>query len=559
MPHVLPTHGDDAVLDGDGLDESYLIEDTNSSGVVFNPRSGMRQPSPTLPRKTLTFPYATPPMAINATYAGSLLFPDAVTLAVYGGAGNTGTDPFIVLDHVLPIYVSRTPNIDPTNATTYAFKTTSGSVLFADVRAYFDKSTDAKTADGRRLYYLVQNNSGGAINPLGVIWQDYELFQINPVEPGITTQPAVWPVMRDTDDYPLFSGIDPYRYTTTHLLAPIANGATGQSTSSSFNSQTGGPPIKDLQFAVSPAMPVYISLTGPPNTSAPGPDVLVKLGGIVTLADLQGKYGDAGITSSFCLACVNNTGNTATPIFTLKFELTINGRFQQMPVFFASKGVELDPIGQINGICENFSSTVYDSGFAGLPPPIPQRGYMIYSVLVRRQPKLARAAMAKHRSIYLPPTAVADLQALDVKVGFFAGLTHTSFDAIDKGTFNSLVTVTIPEGELEARVAVAWPVLYGTLLVYQADDPVFVEALVNFQPIFHNKQFGGGFLANHTDADNNLINDADPSAAYLVPACRYQNYFQKEYAQWPETDPYYVQFPMAAVIINDLIAALNLL
>src|ERR1019366_3830328 len=86
---------------------------------------------------------------------------------------------------------------------------------------------------------------------------------------------------------------------------------------------------------------------------------------------------------------------------------------------------------------------------------------------------------------------------------------------------------------------------------------VFVEALVNFQPIFHNKQFGGAVYPSLSYPYAN--SGADSSAGYLIPACRFPNLFDKTEAAWPSDSPWYTQFPMAAVIVNDLIAALNLL
>src|ERR1019366_4941882 len=191
---------------GISADGSFIVGAPGNTGVMLNPRSSLRQPSPTLPVKTLEFPYDITALAIGGNYAGSLLFPDALTLAVYGGAGNTGVDPLVVTTEVLHIYVSRTPNIDPANPATYGFMTSTGVVNFADVRAHYDGTTDALTADGRQLYFLVHNKSGAPIATLGVIWEEYVAFLILPVEPGITTQPAVWPVMRDTAAYPWFSG-----------------------------------------------------------------------------------------------------------------------------------------------------------------------------------------------------------------------------------------------------------------------------------------------------------------------------------------------------------------
>ena len=539
---------------GTALDESFLINDSGKSGYVLNPRTAMRQPSPTLPRKALPYSFVTPALAINANYSGSFIFPDSVTLEVYGGPGNTGADPFMVLGQTLPIYVSLRSGIDPTNSATYDLETTTGGLTFAQIRAFYDGSTTAKTADGKTLYFLVHNNSGAAISALGVTWADYVLYPIWPVPSGIIqAQPAVWPVMRDTDAYPWFQGLDPYREVNPNGPFTIANGATLHAfeVGNPGNSRVSLGTPRNWQFSVSPTLPLYVSQSGWPNPSNPATYDFIQADGIVTLAELQAHYGASATTSPLYILAFNNTGSTQIVTFTERTEIVIGGRWQQMPIFFPSLGIELDPVNQASGVYEYFSNVPFesDSSDDGQPNLIPQRGYEIYNVLVRRRPVLTG-------KWYLPPT---DMPELDVDVGFFTGLAHTTFEAINKGTFNSLVTVTIPEGELEAEVAVSWPVLYGTMLVYQASESVFVEARVNFQPIFHNKQFGGTVLWP-AYASINGLGCGDASVGYLVPACRFQNWCSPTGREdGPDVGSVYVQFPIAPQVINDLIAALDLL
>ena len=88
---------------GTALDWSFVMMDPGNTEMALNPRTSLRQPSPTLPNLTLEFPYDIVALAINANYSGSILFPDDITLHCYGGSANTGVDPLVVTTVVLPI------------------------------------------------------------------------------------------------------------------------------------------------------------------------------------------------------------------------------------------------------------------------------------------------------------------------------------------------------------------------------------------------------------------------------------------------------------------------
>lgn len=547
---------------GNSPDTSFLILG-GTSGTVTNPRSSMRQPAPSLIMKTLEFGFATPALASNAKYLVKINFPDALTLAQYFGPGSsTGEDPLVVIDEDISIYVSLNPVIDITDPTTYGFKTTSGMVLFADVYGYYDRSTAAKTADGKGLYFTIVNDSGAAIPALTVVWEIYVLAPVQTVEPGLSAKAARWPVMRDTDTYRWYPGIDPYRQSNPHTVT-LANGAQDNAAIEIIAQ------MRNFQYSASPVLPIYVSNTGTPNPLDASTYQLVKAGGTVTLANLIAQYGAAGALTNLHFAVYNNSGVSKMVTILEQAELYGNTnadrkywRFQQYPLLIPSIGVELDPVNQAQGPGESFSNDIHTAFLFAIGPlpqhqqTIPQRGYVITDVLVRRWSKPTIAASARSPSKYLPPTLDADLQELTVSIGFNVGAVHTTFEAINPGTFTVLTTVTIPHGALEARVSLFLPVLHGMPLTYQATQTVRVEAVANFQPIFFNKQYSGALLDHEyvVDAVTVLVPELDFAAADTTYFFRYPNYFEGG-----GLINSYVQFPLDAKPVNDFAALLALL
>jgi len=546
------------------LDETFLQGGANS-GTVVNPRTAMRQPSPTLVRQEVTYGNVNPPLAKNAKYIATVNYPDDVTLAKYYGPGATaGDDPIVSVSAAISIYVSLKQTVDIADPTTYGFKTTNGQVNFADVQAFYDGSTVAKTAGGKKLFFVIVNDSGADIPVLAILWQQYTPVTIRPVEPGLMAQAAQWPVMRDTDAYPWFSGIDAYRSLSQRTVT-LANTAQ-DNTAFFFN--TG---VKNFSYSVDvPTLTILVSNTGTPNPLDGSTFQILKAGGTLTWADLVAQYGAAAlVTATLHLTVYNATGASHSTTISARFENYGNisaanylWRFQQYPLVVPSIGVELDPTNQTQGPGECFSNDIFENTEAPIIPPavqyeqlIPQRGFMITQILVRRLPKLTVKAAGRNPSIYLPPTADADLQELVVAIGFNVGAVHTSFETINPGVFTALTTVTIPHGALEARATVAWPVLHGVPIAYQATDAVRCEVVACFQPIFHNRQYSGAMIQYNS---GEYINDLDYAGLAMVNFFRFPNYFEGDPGGFGGVASY-TQFPLSAQPVNDFVALLNLL
>jgi len=123
-------------------------------------------------------------------------------------------------------------------------------------------------------------------------------------------------------------------------------------------------------------------------------------------------------------------------------------------------------------------------------------------------------------------------------------------------------SITIPANSgSSGDIAVFWPVLSGTELIYKCNEQIIVEAWVNWQPIFFNNALAFGL-----DVFFN-----NPIRTYTIPstpinfknALSYVNGFDKRLSGYP-VDPNSsnvstVQFPISIEIYNDLESCLNLL
>lgn len=446
-----------------------------------HPRSSMRYPTPTGPVVPPEIVFVDVPLAAGADYKSSLYFPDLATLLISGVPA--GTDPLLVLSETLTIYVSRTNNINPADAGTYGFSVV-GQLNFADVRAYYDGSTDELTADGRTLYFLARN-TGGNIAHLFVIINEYTPFAINRVDSPLGTTPAVWPVIRDTDFYPWYSGLDIYRtkgdFVTAHSLANNATWNTSAFFPGTWN-------YYDWKLSITPVagtVTVYVSNVAPPDPTTPGSYIFSTTTGTVQMSDLVAlglKFGavDGRADQTLFFTVKNASGAAISLTETMRTEkLNYKNARQALPVFNPI-GLETD---EHEGVFENWSASLYPNwgiDFFGTNASfksnlVPQRGYQIYSIYVRRLPIEAYAATATLPSQYQQATDTEDLPELTIKIGQYKGLAHTSFEKISVGTFTELATVTIAEGEVAARVSVSLPVLYGAHLVYKRDAaPLYV-------------------------------------------------------------------------------------
>lgn len=531
------------------------------------PASAMRQPSPTGPRPDVAFDVFTPTLAPAADFAGQFYFPGPAALSFQDEA-----DPIVLTTETFAIYVSRRAGIDPADATTWGFKTTTGVVNFADVRAWYDGSTADKTADGRTLYFLVRNTGGGS-TIMAVIVEKYQKSRINRTTPGIGCQPSQVPTMRDTDPMQWHQYLDPYRSKGTQ--APSHVPANGTLNDSVFI-QNG---TRNWKLTFAPASATLTVYVDGQNRGFPTPGDASTYDVATTTGVVQKSDFDAlGIDVSGVLLNIvfKNTAAAAVDVtLTSQNEFfDLHGNYQATPVFFPANGFERDREKYVNGVYECFSTNIHlnDPSFSpfptlagtGFPNLIPQRGYAVVSVLARRLPVKVSAGDALHRPLHLPKTDPADLQELAVAVGTFKGTMHTLFEAIDKGVFTAMTTITIPEGELEASVDVFWPILAGAPIVYQATEDVLLEAVAAFQPVFYCPQYSG-LLTGDIDSFGRLLTNP----AVLQTALCYQNFYDADVygvphpVYWPtffgSQSTTFAQFPMAACVLKDLKALLDLL
>jgi len=116
------------------------------------------------------------------------------------------------------------------------------------------------------------------------------------------------------------------------------------------------------------------------------------------------------------------------------------------------------------------------TGNDGLSMAIPDRGYSISGIVLRRPPVLNSSG------IYIADTTIDD--PLDVTIGIMAGcgVIAGASTGVFPGRFIPFDTFTIPAGETELKTNILWPVLEGCMLAYTSAEDVFVTAYVDFQP-----------------------------------------------------------------------------
>jgi hypothetical protein len=536
--------------------DGYMEEPSGTSLVYLNPRTSVRQPAPFLSNMAdyeiqggsgsdlIT-------LAPGATVSGSLDCawwlhpPQAVAMG-------TPYEKTIELTESLEIYISGSSGIDVTDAGTYALKVTGLELLTADVESALGELV-------RKVYYVIRNQTGSPVTfaALKTVYLNPPSIYL-PAEPSVENAAATWLVLRDTDPYPNTLKLDLCRSVQeeSYTINP------GEYASVLMFLELG---LNDFRLDNSDDLPVYFAKD---YTATIGAYDVMASDGKLTLAALKAFYGDT-VLDTFSVAEIYN--NTLAPVTITAYQRRIFSTESDqdrapdpVPVYIPSVYQEdAEEFNYTRTVGEAFSYNITSRGtYQTELKPIPVRGYVIYSVMVRRWPKLTVPATDRHPSIYLPPTAPEDLAALTVKIGQLSGTVHSDFDAVTLGTFQELTEITIPEGELEARVNVFWPVLLGAPLIYQCTESVRVEALVNFQPLFHSNQYSQA--SGVVDADGNLVRSSiDPSATYFANSLKHRNY-RGAWANYPSptydaASTYYVHFPPSAAAYNDLIAALNLL
>jgi hypothetical protein len=221
---------------------------------------------------------------------------------------------------------------------------------------------------------------------------------------------------------------------------------------------------------------------------------------------------------------------TAGPLTVTTAIITIQDDAAPTGTFFpTTRGFDGTTAPQLEGFSYHFSDNAHDLR------PIPQFGYCVSQLTVRRQPVANRAGIK-----ISPSAGTADLP---VKIGLMKGF---SFDAA--GLFTEMLTITIPAGQASVTVPVFWPVLGGTPLAYQCAESVIVLAAVNFQPMMYS---------TFNPATVTVDGTPQPAGYYGGPV-----WFSQDAALlfFENNDPVTpIVLPPHAAVYNDLEAALNLL
>lgn len=215
--------------------------------------------------------------------------------------------------------------------------------------------------------------------------------------------------------------------------------------------------------------------------------------------------------------------------------------------------------------------------------PVPQNGHCLYKLRATRLP------VDNGHGIAITPSSGDEIVAYlgtnklqpDNTLLFIAlgasdpgglGAGDTGFGSGDDGMgaggppeFVYPFKITIPASARDSGdVAVFWPVLGGTELVYKCVGDIILEAWANWQPIFFNNVFGIGY-----DPVNITQHGAAPAATAFQYAMNFANYYDKSLSNYPPDYfsvgfspgylPLSVQYPLSIELYNDLMALLNLL
>jgi hypothetical protein len=167
--------------------------------------------------------------------------------------------------------------------------------------------------------------------------------------------------------------------------------------------------------------------------------------------------------------------------------------------------------------------------------PIPQSGYSVYAINIRRQ--------AVNNASGVPAAPSTGTAALEVKLGLMVGF---SFDFA--GVFTELFTATIPAGQASTTINTFLPVTSGAPLAYQSADELMVRAAANFQPMMYSLFSPAKTKVSAQDWLVGYYNGApwfNPIRASL--------FFQSG----DLTDP--IELPLVAAVYNDLQTLLNLI
>lgn len=349
---------------------------------------------------------------------------------------------------------------------------------------------------------------------------------------SVDNRGALWPVFRDTDFTPDSVLGEPVNGSPAWQTSIATKGVTVSSATRTiaafghFNFPVGVPVgAADVLFlAQDPNVVIYAkanSFPSPSNFDASGPG-----GAWLSLAAADHGF-ETGTTWFYRI-----DNPTANPITTATItEVITDGTAPNGTFLPTIKDDDGNTVAQKEGYSYHFPGNEDVTA----TNPVPQSGYCVYSLTVRRKPvnNLSGVALA-------PSSGTA---ALDVKIGIMEG-----FGFKTKGTFTAIQTVTIPAGEASIAVPVFLPVISGTPLAYQCAEVVTVRALVNFQPMMHSSFLPVTTKVNGFDYVTGFYNGKpwyQPERALL--------FFFQGFLNLP------ILLPIAAVVYNDLESALNLL
>jgi len=367
---------------------------------------------------------------------------------------------------------------------------------------------------------------------------------INPAVAG-NNRSAIWPVFRSTDFgvwqtnrdlYPRpvpFWPFDPFHDFRSDAAA-LAPGETKH-----FPSLFLPVNLHDWQVALETStLTIYVSSTDYPDPDNPA-TYDFSAGGGFTLSSVASVAAWQGATAYFT---IHNTGVDAA-VFNVRHFLArlddASNYYGDAPVFFpleTSRKPSYEKYSYTTNFC---GSGVYPGDVAGFP--VPQKGYCIYEIILRRAP------VDNGQGIALAPAA--DTADLTVTIGVMRGTQYGT-----AGTFTALQVFTIPAGQAELRASVFWPVLGGTPLAWQCAEALQVFPLVNFQPFACVKLVIAGDERLSTFSGGQHFakqsNGAGRNTSGPLALLDYNN---------SDIAPRHWLLPVNATIYNDLEAVLNLL
>lgn len=370
---------------------------------------------------------------------------------------------------------------------------------------------------------------------------------INPHAPSVSPRPARWPVFRDTDFGEWLPNIAssalklpvPYwEHDQLHVFDYIERTLSPGETYLTLMSVPAAGDYQVLKLALTdPNIVFYVSDAGTPDPDDPGSYDFTGTEGFkipddVPPAELSNYEGGLAF-----ILLKNPTAAAITFEIRRTFFYVPDGDLPypgDYPLFRPT-----DDSGR--AYFEDFSYCLDGGNFSVSVQntEIPERGYCVTEILVRRKPVNNGFGIA-----LAPSTGEAELE---IKIGVMRGATDET-----PGTFIEFTTLTIPADEADSGPqAVFWPVILGAPLAYQCDEAVMVFAQCNFQPLILTQ------FTPVVDA-NALL----PRGTYSGrPMLAYQDYSLFRFASFGNSTPgsFTVTFPLSATVYNDLEALLNLL